>query len=131
MGQRASKALYSSEEFGFGGPSVGRAYDSSEMTGDHGIGGSLEVQYTSLEPLNKFKLTPSAFYDLGKIWNIDQGQADGVSASSAGVGLNLSHPSGITGNLTIAQPLSKAIDTPTYGNNGHNPRVYFQLGWGF
>lgn len=130
-GQRASKALYSSEEFGFGGPSLGRGYDSSEITGDHGIGGSIEVQYKGLDPIQDLKLTPITFYELGKIWNIDDGQADGLSTANAGVGLNLAHPSGLIGSLTIAQPLSKSIDTPIYGNNGHNPRIYFQLGWTF
>ncbi|MCB9964484.1 MAG: ShlB/FhaC/HecB family hemolysin secretion/activation protein [Rhodospirillales bacterium] len=130
-GQRASKALYSSEEFGFGGPSLGRAYDASEITGDHGIGGAVEVQYTGIEPVKEIKFTPSVFYEAGKIWNIDDGQDDGLSIADAGIGLNISHPSGLSGALTIAQPLTKSIDTPTYGNNGHNPRIYFQLGWTF
>ena len=130
-GQRASKALYSSEEFGYGGPSLGRGYDSSEITGDHGIGGAIEAQYRGIDPIQDLKLTPIAFYELGKIWNIDDGQADGLSIANAGIGLNLSHPSGLIGSLTIAQPLSKSIDTPIYGNNGHNPRIYFQLGWTF
>jgi len=130
-GQRASKALYSSEEFGFGGPSLGRAYDTSEITGDHGIGAALELQYTGINPIHKFKLTPSVFYEAGKVWNIDEGQDDGLSLADAGIGLNFSHPSGLSGSLTIAQPLTKSIDTPTYGNNGKNPRVFFQLGWVF
>lgn len=130
-GQRASKALYSSEEFGFGGPSLGRAYDASEITGDHGIGGAVEIQYTGIEPVKEIKLTPSVFYEAGKIWNIDDGQDDGLSVADAGIGFNISHPSGLSGTLTIAQPLTKSIDTPTYGNNGHNPRLYFQLGWEF
>lgn len=130
-GQRASKALYSSEEFGFGGPWFGRAYDASEITGDHGIGGTLEVQYTGVEPVKKLKLTPSIFYEIGKIWNIDNGQADGLSVADAGIGVNLFHPSGFSGALTVTQPLSKSIETSTYGNNGHNPRLYFQMGWAF
>ncbi|MBU0859869.1 MAG: hypothetical protein KJ667_08010, partial [Alphaproteobacteria bacterium] len=130
-GQRASKALYSSEEFGFGGPSLGRAYDASEITGDHGIGGALELQYLGLRPIYQFKFTPSIFYEIGKIWNIDAGQDDGLSLADAGIGLNFLHPSGLSGALTIAQPLTKSIDTPTYGNNGKNPRVFFQLGWAF
>jgi hemolysin activation/secretion protein len=130
-GQRASKALYSSEEFGFGGPSLGRAYDASELTGDHGIGGAFEVQYTGIESVKEIKFTPSVFYEIGKIWNIGEGQDDGLSIADAGIGLNLSHPSGLSSTLTISQPFTKSIDTPTYGNNGRNPRVYFQLGWAF
>lgn len=130
-GQRASKALYSSEEFGFGGPSLGRAYDASEITGDHAIGGALEMQYLGLNPIHKLKFTPSIFYEMGKIWNIDDGQHKGLSLADAGIGLNFSYPSGLSGSLSIAQPLTKPIDTPTYGNNGKNPRVFFQIGWKF
>lgn len=130
-GQRASKALYSSEEFGFGGAALGRAYDASELTGDHGVGGAVELQYTGIDPIKKFRCTPSVFYEIGKIWNIDNGQDDGLSIADIGAGFNLTHPSGLSANLTIAQPISKTIATPTYGNNGHNPRLYFQLGWSF
>ena len=131
-GQRASRTLYSSEEIGFGGPFLGRAYDSSEITGDHGLGGSVEVQYTGLAPINGLTLAPSFFYDIGKVWTIDAGSNNTRTLADAGIGLSLSHaPSGLSGTLTIAQPLSKSIDTPIYGNNGNNPRLYVQIGWGF
>jgi hemolysin activation/secretion protein len=127
IGQRASKALYSSEEFGFGGEQNARAYDSAEITGDHGLGATLELHYTSLPDKYGLTLRPFAFYDIGKIWNIDNGQPDGLSIADIGAGINMSHTSGLVGKLTIAQPLSKTIDTPVYGRNGHNPRLYFQI----
>lgn len=130
-GQRASKALYSSEEFGFGGPFLGRAYDTSEITGDHGIGGALELQYLGLKPLYQFKFSPSIFYEIGKVCNIDDGQKNYLSLADAGIGLNFSHPSGFSGSITLAQPLTKSINTPTYGNNGKNPKIFFRLGWQF
>lgn len=132
-GQRASRTLYSSEEIGFGGPFLGRAYDSSEITGDHGLGGSVEVQYTGLAPIQGFTLAPSLFYDIGKVWTIGgAGPNDTRTLADAGIGLSLSHPaSGLSGTLTLAQPLTKSIDTPVYGNNGGNPRLYIQIGWGF
>lgn len=95
------------------------------------MAGSLELHYTGLEPLNGFRFVPSAFYDIGKIWNIDDGQEDGLSAASAGVGLYMSHTSGISSSLTLAQPLTKRIDTQVYGNNGRNLRLYYELGWEF
>ncbi|MGM0423189.1 MAG: ShlB/FhaC/HecB family hemolysin secretion/activation protein [Pseudomonadota bacterium] len=127
-GQYASKALYSSEEFGFGGPFMGRAYDSSEIIGDHGVGAALEVHYTGLPVMQDVKITPSVFYDMGKIWNIDAGQENALSAANAGFGVNLLHPSGVTASFSVAVPLTKSIDTPIYGGNGHSPRLYFQLG---
>lgn len=130
-GQYASKALYSSEEFGFGGPSLGRAYDSSEITGDHGVAASIEIQYSGIKPINNFEITPLVFYQIGKVWNIDNGQENQLSAATAGLGFNIVHSSGVSGTFTIAQPHTKSIDTPTYGNNGNNPRLYFQLGYAF
>lgn len=44
-GQYASGPLFSAEEFGYGGQAFGRAYDPSEITGDHGIAASLELRY--------------------------------------------------------------------------------------
>lgn len=44
-GQWAVNDLLASEEFGVGGETFGRAYDSSEITGDHGWAGSLELRY--------------------------------------------------------------------------------------
>lgn len=129
--QLASKPLYSSEEFGFGGPALGRAYDSSEITGDHGLAGAIEVHYVNLPPLSGLKLVPSMFYDIGKVWNVDSGEKNSLSAASFGLGLNISHRNGISSSLTVAQPLTKSIDTSVYGNNGKNLRLYFQMGWQF
>ncbi|NCC23289.1 MAG: ShlB/FhaC/HecB family hemolysin secretion/activation protein [Alphaproteobacteria bacterium] len=130
-GQIASKPLYSSEEFGFGGPFLGRAYDSAELAGDNGIGGGIELRYTGFAPLYDFEFRPVAFYDIGKIWNIGDGQEDGVSLSSAGIGVNFTHRSGLSGMLSASCPLTKSIDTPVYGNNGNNPRIYFQVEYRF
>lgn len=44
-GQQTSNILFSSEEFGYGGQTLGRAYDSSEITGDQGLAGGLELRY--------------------------------------------------------------------------------------
>lgn len=130
-GQKSSKALLASEEFGFGGPALGRAYDASEITGDDGIAGSLEVSFTGLDPVWDFRLTPSVFYDIGKIWNHDDGQPNGLSAASAGVGMSVYHPSGFNGRMSLALPLTKPLDTPVQGNNGKNPRLFFQIGQRF
>jgi hemolysin activation/secretion protein len=44
-GQYSSKPLLSVEEFALGGSRIGRAFDFNEVTGDHGIGGMIEVAY--------------------------------------------------------------------------------------
>ena len=128
-GQLASGPLFSSEEFGYGGQNFGRAYDPSDITGDHGLAASLELRYVGLKPWQKFSFQPYTFYDVGKVWNEDNDGVD-VSAASAGVGVRLSHHSGMGGNIGLAWPLTKAISSPLYGN-GKSPRVNLQLNYGF
>ncbi len=127
--QIADGPLYSAEEFGYGGANFGRAYDPSELTGDHGIAASLELRYNGLERWQALSVTPYGFYDVGKVWNEDIASKP-AAASSAGFGLLLAHDSGISGNLGLAFPLTKPIDTPIYGH-GKNPRFMMQLGLAF
>ncbi len=124
--QVASGALYSSEEFGYGGQAFGRAYDPSELLGDDGVSASLELRYTGLPEWREFSFTPFAFYDIGKIWNDDPGQPAEESASSMGIGLYASDKNGFSGSLGVAQPLTRRVDAPQYGN-GKNPRVLLKL----
>lgn len=127
--QLASDPLYSSEEFGFGGQRFGRAYDPSEITGDHGMAFSAELHYKGLPSLHNIRLTPFAFYDVGKVWNKDAG--GNISASSAGVGVQAALPRGIAGTLTAAQPLTRKIDNPLYGMDDQAPRFMFDLSYSF
>lgn len=128
-GQKASGSLYSSEEFGFGGSDMGRAYDSSEITGDDGVAASIEVQYNGMPDLGYFEVQPFTYYDIGKVWNHNSGQLDSISASSAGLGVRFDHVSGLTGVVQAAIPLTKEADTPLYGGKGNSPRVGFQVGY--
>jgi hemolysin activation/secretion protein len=43
--QYSTKPLLASEEFALGGSRIGRAFDFNEVTGDHGIGGMVELDY--------------------------------------------------------------------------------------
>lgn len=126
-GQLASDALYSSEEYGYGGQVFGRAYDSSELTGDEGISASLEVQYNGFRHWDPVGLAPYVFYDIGKIWNEDAGQPKTESAASAGFGVRFDTKYDISGELGLAFPLTQSADTPLYGGNGSNPRILFQI----
>ena len=128
-GQLASGQLLSSEEFGYGGQSFGRAYDPSEITGDHGVSASLEVRYLGFDPWQGLIFAPYAFYDIGKVWNEDTGGKD-ESGTSTGLGMLFNHSSGFSGNLGLAWPLSREISKPIYGN-GSNPRILMQVGYEF
>lgn len=124
-GQYASDPLYSAEEFGYGGIGLGRAYDPSEIIGDHGIAAGLMLTYTGFAPWMDIAFEPYAFYDIGRVWNEDMG-SDPESGSSAGVGLRASHADGYMVDFTIAQPLTRAVADPTYGN-GKNPRYLIEV----
>ena len=70
-GQIASNALLSSEEFAVGGINSGRGYDPSEITGDHGISGKVELQwnnpiaFTGQNFVESYQLF--GFYDIGRV----------------------------------------------------------------
>src|ERR1035437_3354680 len=126
-GQKSSQSLYSSEEFGYGGMAVGRAYDTSEISGDSGMTGSLEMRYQGLPAINQTTMTPYFFYDIGKVWNYNVGQPEQISAASAGPGMRFQCTSGLSGNFYVARPLTKTASTPLYGGDGTAPRFVFQI----
>ena len=132
--QTASGTLYSSEQFGYGGQNFGRAYDSSEITGDHGVAWAAELSYTGLDQLSShFSFIPYGFYDIGVVWNdnISLGQKKKETGSSAGLGAHFTINGNLIGNVGIAYPLTREISTPIYGKDKQAPRVSFQLSRAF
>jgi hemolysin activation/secretion protein len=126
-GQFSPDALYSSEEFGYGGQAFGRAYDASDIGGDSGIAASVELRYGGWLDVEPVAVSPYIFYDAGAVWNHDTGQENYESASSAGFGIRGETTLGISGNVGIAWPLTRDIENPIYGGNGSNPRLMFEL----
>lgn len=129
--QMSSGSLYSSEEFGFGGQNLGRAYDPSEISGDDGIAAGLEFRYQSLPVWHDTTFQPYGFFDIGKVWNSNSGQEETLTAASTGLGIRLQHINGLSGTFQFAVPLSKPADTPLYGSNGGNTQFSFQIGYSF
>lgn len=123
--------LLSSEEFGYGGTTFGRAYDPSELTGDQGVSTSVELLYTSLDPVPELdlKLVPFAFYDIGKVWNHDAGSKP-VSGASAGFGTYYDFSQRVSGAVQVAYPLTRTVDTPVM-NGPDGPRILFSLSTSF
>ncbi len=112
QGQLASGALLASEEFGVGGTNVGRGYNNSEIIGDHGLAGKLELQYgESLENflgfVNSYQVY--GFYDAGIVWNIEQPDEATVAAQdtlhSVGAGVRMNLLDDLSLNLEIAHRL--------------------------
>lgn len=127
-GQWASGPLYASEEFGVGGQNYGRAYDTSEIVGDEGASGLLELRYTGWRTLQPINFEPYAFYDIGIVTNQDvAGQAEHESLSSAGAGVRFATTYGQSGMVGLAFPLTRKISAPIYGQGENSPRILLQL----
>lgn len=130
--QLTASPLYASEQFGYGGEVFGRAYSDSEITGDEGVNGSVELRYFGLPQAAGAAFMPYGFYDIGRVWNNRQYLADAFaeSGSSTGVGLRIASTLGITANIGVAIPLTRRQTAPIYGN-GKNARPFFKLAYGF
>jgi len=106
--------LLSSEQFGFGGQQFGRAYDSSELIGDNGIAGVVELRYSVPELVRTVNSELYTFYDIGRVWNYhNYEKAD--SAASTGLGVRFNQGEHFSGNMAMAFPLTHQENAPQYG----------------
>ncbi len=111
-GQYAFDRLLSSEEFGFGGESFGRGYDSSEILGAHGLAGSLELRYEPAPPDFAQNLQIYAFYDIGAVWQRNEFPKQvKESAASAGFGARATIAETLTGYIELTRPLTRVPTT--------------------
>lgn len=127
QGQYAWDPLLASEEFGFGGGQVGRGYDPSELTGDRGVSGTLELRHNALLWDDRVALQTYGFLDAGKVWNIDPGAAGRDSAVSTGGGIRLGLPSGWSADVNASVPLTRDAEKPPKYANGQSPRFLLSL----
>jgi len=117
--------LLSVEEFGFGGTRFGRGYDPSEIIGDHGASGKIEVRMDEY-PNEVFlsHLQAFVFYDIGKVWNRNKDSQPGQeTAASAGFGARIDFNSFISGDIYVAKPLTRKVDL----EDNRDARVYFSI----
>lgn len=128
-GQWAAQPLLSSEEFGIGGMHIGRGYDPSEVVGDDGLAGKVEVQWN--EPykipsrfIDDYQLY--SFYDAGVVWNKDAttsaGKQDSITSAGFGVRAQLFDESTDAG-LAVAFPLTRDVAT----ENDKRTEYYFNI----
>lgn len=132
-GQIASGPLFSSEEFGYGGAAFGRAFDSSELVGDHGFSAAVELRYLGFEPVLSTNATPYIFYDGGMVFNDDRTQEKAQTGMATGGGLRLITDFGASANFGVAFPLKHAVSTPIYAgrHDGYAPRYIAEISYGF
>lgn len=123
--QWSDGALVASEELGAGGARFGRAYDYSEIVGDQGIAGALELRWT-WKKLNDWLTSVQvyAFADAARIWNDD---SPSESLTSAGGGVRIGVSPGLTATVEVAKPLSRDV----LSQGDREPRVFVSLaaGW--
>ncbi|WP_314962845.1 ShlB/FhaC/HecB family hemolysin secretion/activation protein [Bradyrhizobium cosmicum] len=126
--QTASRPLFTSQQFYLGVAAFGRGYGAAEISGDNGLAGSLEVRFD--QKLNFRYWTGYqlyAFGDAGAVWNDGYRLSDGLSLTSAGVGVRLFLPDDLQADLGVAVPLSyRAPD-----NERRSPRFLFTLSSAF
>lgn len=139
-GQYSFSKLLVGEQFGFGGERYGRAYDPSEMLGDHGIAAKLELQYNPawtaaaldlldvpLDVLRSFQLY--GFYDFGAVWQI---HAARQTAAAAGFGIRFGVTDWVTGYFEAAKPLTREVAAErAKGEDGSRMRYFFSLATSF
>lgn len=128
-GQYSWDSLLSSEQFFVGGEAYGRAYDSGEISGDHGATGVIELRYggptKDSEFINSYQFY--GFYDIGKVWNRESvvGENKSESLASAGLGVRFNVAHDISGYLEVNAPLTH--DVGSEGSDGDDPRIFFRL----
>jgi hemolysin activation/secretion protein len=125
-GQSSSDKLPTAEQLGLGGETFLRAFDPSEVIGEKGAAGKLELRYD----LSGARLA-STLYAYGDAGSVKRRQADGsyvsTALSSAGLGIRLSGPRGTRGYLEAAKPGRK--DVASEGNR--KARLFAGIGIDF
>jgi len=128
-GQLTNDQMLSSQEFGFGGAQMGRGYDASEITGDEGVGGLLELRYgasTGWDFFKDYQLYGS--YDIGMVRNkgaddvVDEQNKETAASAAIGTRLNLHN------NLSASVEWAKTL-TNTLGANTDldDQRIFFSI----
>ena len=106
QGQFAFAPLIVGEQVTFGGAQFGRGYEPGAITGDHGLGGSLELRYDVPSEGSFFTaMQPYAFFDQGKVWALNSDSALNRSLSSAGGGIRVSFAGNIAASIELANTL--------------------------
>lgn len=126
QGQWSSVPLLSSEEFGVGGIGIGRGYDPSEIVGDDGIAGKIELQWNEpreFSMVNHYQLY--TFFDIGRVWNQDGITSNDKreSVSSTGLGVRADLTKNTQAGLAVAFPLTREVDA----RDDRDPRYYVNV----
>ena len=122
-GQYAFDTLLTDEQFGVGGARFGRGYNPVEISRDHGLGLTGELQYTRLAELpylDSYQLF--GFYDYGKVWSYEG--EDSEALSSAGAGARLWLVQYVSVEFQVAKPLTRDSERD---EGGRDPQFLFRI----
>ena len=122
--------LLTPEQFGVGGSQFGRGYDPSEITGDKGAAGKVELQYNRQHQIKDFVI-PTQYYgywDIGKVWSEQPAYTGSESLSSAGVGAHVQVGKDLFISPEVAFPLTRSVSAEELEDrNGKEPRLYINV----
>lgn len=123
QGQYSFAPLVAGEQISFGGNQIGRGYDPSAITGDHGVGGSFELRYdTRVDQYFVQTVEPYIFFDTAKIWNRLGGNGSGLALHSTGAGIRVGLEHNITAGVEYARTLTAV---PGSDNGALKSKVLF------
>ncbi len=126
-GQWASTALLASQEF-YLGTAFGRGYYGSDLSGDNGIAGSLELRFDQTLNNDLIKgYQAYGFIDRSMAWNFRDVHDDVLSVSLIGAGLRLFIADDLIAGVELAAPIEYRIPS----NDGRGARVFFSLSKSF
>ena len=112
QGQAASSVLPASEQFALGGSGIGRGYEPSEVTGDHGIAASVELRYVPSLPRKVVSIAQVyAFAEAGEVWGYSAQPGLPITSklASTGLGLRLDLPLGAKLTAEAAYPINHNV----------------------
>jgi hemolysin activation/secretion protein len=126
--QVASGPLFIAEQIGLGGGPFLRGYDYSERSGDEGVMGSGELQYSlpTSDAGTVRRAQIYAFVDGGKVEYLGGGCCGGTLASGGG-GLRADLAHGLGATIEVAVPMTG----PRYDTGHADPKVNFAIAKSF
>lgn len=126
-GQYANETLPALARYSIGGAVYGRAYDPSEIVGDSGMAGRLEMAYQQVRIARNWDISPYVFYDLGAVWQAHPVAGAGyASLASTGLGVRIMN-GGFSSYMEVDKPLTREV--AAQGNN--DIRVFGGLAYQF
>jgi hemolysin activation/secretion protein len=124
--QLASRKLLASEECGYGGGAIGRAFDNHEISGDYCLMGAAELRREPGVIFGDLAAAPYGFFDFGEVrirGDAPPGQEDEDTGQSIGAGVRMNLGDALSAYLEYARPMTH--DVALEGDR--NGRVFFGM----